>query len=77
MAGAGMSPAFSAPTFNEFAVRMPDGFDETYRQLMEKNIVAGVPLEPYYPELAGYYLFCATETATREDMDLLVREVTS
>ena len=56
---------------------MPDGFDKTYQQLFEKNIIAGVPLAPYYPELADCFLFCATETATREDMDLLVREVTS
>ena len=31
---------------------------QTYRRLLDKKIVAGLPLEPYYPELAGHYLFC-------------------
>lgn len=73
---AGLKPAFGTPTFNEFVVRAPDGFDAVYGQLLEKKIVAGISLRPYYPELSDGYLLCATETASREDMDMLVKEVT-
>ncbi|NNF98922.1 MAG: aminomethyl-transferring glycine dehydrogenase subunit GcvPA [Desulfobacteraceae bacterium] len=73
---AGMTIPFSAKTFNEFVVKFPDGFKSSYDRLLEKKIVAGLPLASYYPELADHYLLCATETASREDMDMLVREVT-
>ena len=72
---AGLRIPFEAPTFNEFVAKCPAGFDERYERLLQKGIVAGLPLSPYYPELAGHYLFCVTETKTREDLDALVREV--
>jgi glycine dehydrogenase subunit 1 len=68
---------FAAQTFNEFVAVFPPGFRETYRRLIERKIVAGLPLEPYYPELADHYLFGVTETMPREDLDTLVREVQS
>jgi glycine dehydrogenase subunit 1 len=74
-AQAGLSLPFSAPTFNEFVVKCPAGFDATYRRLIDKKIVAGLPLVPYYPELSNHYLFCVTETSSREDLDQLVTEV--
>jgi len=77
LADVGCAPAFSAATFNEFSVRVPDGFDNTYARLLERNVVAGLPLERWYPELAGHYLFCVTEVIPRDDMDDLVREVRS
>jgi glycine cleavage system P protein (glycine dehydrogenase) subunit 1 len=73
---AGFTFLFSRPFFNEFVVRAPAGFDTAYGQLLDKKIVAGLPLAPDYPELAGCYLLCATETASKEDMDALVQEVT-
>ncbi|MBW2481723.1 MAG: aminomethyl-transferring glycine dehydrogenase subunit GcvPA [Deltaproteobacteria bacterium] len=72
---AGLAAPFQAPVFNEFVVKFPPGFKDTHAQLLEKKIVAGLPLAPYYPELEDHYLFCATETATREDMDALIKEV--
>jgi glycine dehydrogenase subunit 1 len=77
MTQAGFSLPFDSPTFNEFVVKFPDGFENTYQKLLEKRIVAGLALENYYPELPGCYLLCATETSTREDLDILVKEVTS
>jgi len=74
---AGFSLPFNSPTFNEFVVQFPDGFENTYQKLLEKKIVAGLALEGYYPELKGCYLLCTTETSTREDLDILVKEVTS
>jgi glycine dehydrogenase subunit 1 len=72
---AGHDLPFKQSTFNEFVVRFPEGFDTTYQELIKKRIIAGLPLECYYPELSNHYLLCVTETMSKEDMDLLVREV--
>ena len=45
--------------------------------MLEKKIVAGLPLASYYPELTDHYLMCVTETRSKEDIDILVREVKS
>ena len=68
---------YESPTFNEFVIEMPPGFADVRSRLLEKKIVAGLPLAPYYPELTDHYLFCVTETITKEDMDILVTEVKS
>jgi glycine dehydrogenase subunit 1 len=73
---AGCPVRFSGPTFNEFVVGFP-GFNTRYRRLLEKKIVAGLPLGAHYPELADHALLCVTETCSREEMDRLVREVTA
>jgi glycine dehydrogenase subunit 1 len=77
LARAGVKSPFSAATFNEFTVEFPQGFESTYKRLLEKKIVAGLPLAPYYPELSRCYLLCITETATKKDLDNLVKEVTA
>jgi glycine dehydrogenase subunit 1 len=73
--GAGFKIRFDSPSFNEFVGLSPPRFKATYRNLLEKGIVAGLPLATYYPELENHYLFCVTETKTREDMDLLIKEI--
>ncbi len=73
----GAALPFGAATFNEFVAAFPGGGDTVYRRLLAKKIVAGLPLEPYYPELADHYLICVTETASKEDLDRLAREVLS
>jgi len=74
---AGCKVSFGSPSFNEFVLEMPPGFEKTYSRLLEEKIVAGVSLETYYPELKNHYLFCVTETKSKEDMDLLVKEIAS
>jgi glycine dehydrogenase subunit 1 len=77
LASAEFSLRFSAPTFNEFVVQAPRGFQQAYGRLLEKKIVAGLPLAGYYPELEDCYLLSATETKSKADMDALVREMRS
>ncbi len=77
LVGAGFELPFTAPTFNEFVVAGPAAFARTYRRLLEKKIVAGIPLDPYFPELGNHYLLCATETHSRADIDELLKEVTA
>ena len=75
--GAGFRIPFESPCFNEFVVEFPPGFKATYDRLLQKNIVAGLPLDPWYPELKHHYLLCVTETRTKFHMDAFVEEVTS
>ena len=72
---AGFSVGFQSPTFNEFVMEFPENFTATHRLLLDKKIVAGLPLKTFYPELTNHYLFCVTEVRTKEEMDALVREV--
>ncbi len=74
---AGFEIPFESPVFNEFVVKFPQGFAATYQKMLDKNIVAGLPLEKDYPELSDHYLMCVTETMDKPDMDLLVEEVAS
>jgi len=74
---AGAEIPFEAPTFNEFVVKFPNRVEATYERLLNKRIVAGLPLARYYPKLTGHYLLCVTEVRTRDDMDALVKEIAS
>jgi glycine dehydrogenase subunit 1 len=74
---AGIVIPFASATFNEFVAAFPSGFANTYRRLLARKIVAGLALEPYYPELHHHYLLGVTETMSKEDLDTLVREVVS
>ncbi len=74
---AGFTIPFDSPTFNEFVVKLTPGFETAYKELVKKKIVAGLPLATYYPELDDHYLFCVTETSSKDDMDVLVKEVLS
>ena len=59
---AGFRIPFEQATFNEFVVDFGDGFDKTHERLISDKIIAGLPLECYYPELANHYLLWVTET---------------
>jgi glycine dehydrogenase subunit 1 len=66
---------FNSPTFNEFVVEFAADFRPAHERLLAKKIVAGLELGRFYPEHAGRWLFCVTETASREVMDTVVGEV--
>ncbi len=72
---AGASQLFSGPVFNEFALSFDNDFDKVRTRLLSKGIVAGLPLTSFYPELDNAYLFCATETVSKELIDELLEEV--
>ena len=74
---AGVDLPFSAPVFNEFVIRLKDDGKKVYSQLIDKKIIAGLALSKLYPELEGHYLLCVTETSSKADLDILVKEVTS
>lgn len=78
LTGSGFKPAFNTPFFNEFVMKATDGFEKKRKTLInDKCIFAGMDLEPFYPELKQHYLFCATETISKDDIDYLAKEVRS
>jgi glycine dehydrogenase subunit 1 len=72
---AGFKIPFTAPTFNEFVVEFPPGFESIHKRLVDDKMVAGLPLTPYYPGTPERYLLCVTETKTKQDMDTLVAKL--
>ena len=66
--GSKLKPRFSGPYFNEFAAASASAGDVNGK-LLDRNIIGGLPLDRFYPELAGAFLLCATEMSKRSDMD--------
>jgi len=69
----GFRPASSAPFFKEFAVRMPVPPEEAGKALARSNILAGVPLGRFYPDLGDAMLIAVTEKRTKEEIDSFCR----
>src|SRR5215469_5403053 len=63
---------FTGPYFNEFtAVAGTASPEAINNRLLDKKIIGGLPLDRYYPELAGSVLLCATEMTKKADSDTL------
>ena len=61
---------FSGPFFNEFVVRpTARAAREVNAIALASNIVGGLDLGRFFPELEGTLLICATETSKRAEMD--------
>jgi glycine dehydrogenase subunit 1 len=71
----GFKPLNSAATFNEFALIAPVGFAARHEALKTKKILAGLPLEAWYPDWKNVWLFGVTETKTKADIDAFIAEV--
>jgi glycine dehydrogenase subunit 1 len=68
----GYEVKFTAPFFNEFVVRAQRPATEVMNALLDKRIIGGIALEPYYPEMSDSALVCVTETTKKEAIDELV-----
>jgi glycine dehydrogenase subunit 1 len=76
LTAAGFTPVFDSPFFNEFVMKVPEGFNKKRADLIHRHcLFAGLDLTPFYPELTDHYLFCATEKISRQQMDQLAKEV--
>jgi glycine dehydrogenase subunit 1 len=64
---------FSAPTFNEFVLRLKGDPDQVLKKLSDRGIIGGLPLKRFYPEMENEILICVTEKHSREDIDRLVQ----
>jgi glycine dehydrogenase subunit 1 len=68
----GFSAPFSAPTFNEFVVKVPGSAERVLAVLREKKFLGGLALGRFYPELDDALLMTATELTTSEEIDRFV-----
>jgi glycine dehydrogenase subunit 1 len=68
----GLALPLAAPTFNEFAVRVPGGAERALARARERGIVAGLDLSPHDAALDSALLVCTTELASRAAIDRLV-----
>lgn len=67
----GWRDVFSAPVYNEFALRCPNA-RTVNEKLRAEGILGAYDLQKDYPELDNTLLFCATEMLSRKDMDYIV-----
>jgi glycine dehydrogenase subunit 1 len=73
---AGFEPRFSGSFFNEFVVRT-QGAKDLFGRCAERKILPGISLQPWYPELPDCLLVCVTEMNEREEIERLVRAISS
>ena len=67
---AGGQRAFSGPFFNEFVIRANGvSVKDVNQRALDDDIVGGLPLSRFYPELDDALLVCATEVNKRDEMD--------
>lgn len=66
---AGAKVKFSGKVFGEFVLELPKNAEAVQKALMEKGILAGLPLGKYYPGLENCLLVAVTETRTKAQID--------
>ena len=60
----------NAPSFREFALRLPRSYDEALPAFLERGILPGIPLARYFSWASpADVLVCVTEQTTTEDID--------
>jgi glycine dehydrogenase subunit 1 len=64
---------FSGPTFNEFVVQVKKRPADILKGLLGKQIIGGLELGRFYPELKDSLLMCVTEQNSREEIDALAK----
>ncbi len=69
----GSSLRFSGPTFNEFVVQVKRKPADLLKGLLRKQIIGGLDLGQFYPELKDCLLVCVTEQHSREEVEALAK----
>jgi glycine dehydrogenase subunit 1 len=60
---------FEAPVFGEFVLSLPVPAEGVVDALLERKILAGLPLGPYFPGMENDLLVAVTEMRTRAEID--------
>ncbi len=68
----GLTLPLPAQPFNEFVVGLAGPADAALERALERDIVGGLDLAPFAPELGPALLVCTTELASRAQIDALV-----
>ena len=72
---AGAQLAFSAPTFNEFTIKVNKDPGQVLNNLLGKKIIGGLGLKRFYPALDRHILVTATEMNSKAEMDALAEAI--
>jgi glycine dehydrogenase subunit 1 len=65
----GVERVFDSPFFHEAVIKLPSSAARYLRSMGAHNILAGISLEQWYPELKDCVLVCATETKNQADLE--------
>ena len=65
----GVTRVFDAPFFHECVLRLPRSADSVVRQLLQRGVLAGLPLGDHYPDMHNDLLVCATERRTDAEIE--------
>jgi glycine dehydrogenase subunit 1 len=65
----GVSPRFTGAYFHEAVLDLPRDADAVMRPLLDRGILAGLPLGPYFSGMERSLLVCATEKRTTEEIE--------
>jgi glycine dehydrogenase subunit 1 len=71
----GVRAAFRSPYFHEVVLQLDRPAAPVLAALAQRDILGGVDLTPYYPELGAAVLACATETKTSADIEAFASAV--
>jgi glycine dehydrogenase subunit 1 len=69
----GYNLRFSGPTFNEFVLRTKKKPGDVLKSLLKRQIIGGLELGRFYPELNDCLLVCVTEQNSRNEIDALAK----
>ncbi|MEE8580664.1 MAG: aminomethyl-transferring glycine dehydrogenase subunit GcvPA [Myxococcota bacterium] len=69
----GLELPFSAASFNEFVVGVPDSAQSALERALSAGAIGGLDLSSFAPDLGPALLVCTTELASRSAIDRLVR----
>ena len=68
----GVKLAAQTTSFHERVILLDKPSAKVLAAMAEQNVLGGLDLAPYYPELGSAILFCVTETKTGSDLDKYV-----
>jgi glycine dehydrogenase subunit 1 len=74
---AGAKRKFDGKVFGEFVVELPKNATQVRDALLEKGILAGLPLGAFYPGMENSLLVAVTEIRTKEEIDRFAAELGS
>jgi glycine dehydrogenase subunit 1 len=71
----GIEVVFESPVFNEFVIRLKRPVKEVNQKLLNKGIIGGYDLGLSYEELKNCMLLAVTEMRTKDEIELLAKEL--
>lgn len=66
---AGATLKYDAPVFGEFVLSLPKRAREVQEMLLGERILAGLPLDEFWPEMANDLLVAVTEMRRKDEID--------